>query len=161
MSERLCSVGLDVGTTSTQLIVSELTVENQASAFSVPRMEIGERNVRYRSPVYFTPLLDESHVDGQKIREIVDWSTKKRESPGIRWTPAPSSSPGKPAGRKTPGRFWMLWRIWPGILWWQRQGRIWKVSWQPKAPGGGIFQGDGKAGGAHGHRRRNQQPEPD
>ena len=64
MSERLCSVGLDVGTTSTQLIVSELTVENQASAFSVPRMEIGERNVRYRSPVYFTPLLDESHVDG-------------------------------------------------------------------------------------------------
>ena len=77
MSERLCSVGLDVGTTSTQLIVSELTVENQASAFSVPRMEIGERNVRYRSPVYFTPLLDESHVDGQKIREIVELEYQK------------------------------------------------------------------------------------
>lgn len=77
MSERLCSVGLDVGTTSTQLIVSELTVENQASAFSVPRMEIGERTVRYRSPVYFTPLLDESHVDGQKIREIVESEYQK------------------------------------------------------------------------------------
>ena len=77
MSERLCSVGLDVGTTSTQLIVSELTVENQASAFSVPRMEIGERSVRYRSPVYFTPLLDESHVDGQKIREIVELEYQK------------------------------------------------------------------------------------
>lgn len=77
MSERLCSVGLDVGTTSTQLIVSELTIENQASAFSVPQMEIGERSVRYRSPVYFTPLLDESHVDGQKIREIVESEYRK------------------------------------------------------------------------------------
>ena len=28
MVERLLSVGLDVGTTSTQLVVSELTVEN-------------------------------------------------------------------------------------------------------------------------------------
>lgn len=71
MSERLRSVGLDVGTTTTQLIVSELVVENRASAFAVPDMEIVGRSIIYKSPVYFTPLLDEAHVDGAAIREIV------------------------------------------------------------------------------------------
>lgn len=72
MSERLCSVGLDVGTTSTQMIVSQLTIENRASNFAVPEMEIAERKILYKSPVYFTPLLDESHVNGAAIREIVE-----------------------------------------------------------------------------------------
>ena len=60
-----------MGTTSTQLIVSRLTVENRASAFAVPDMAIASRQVLYESPVHFTPLLDESHVDGSAIREIV------------------------------------------------------------------------------------------
>ena len=72
MAERLLSVGLDVGTTSTQLIVSELGIENRASAFAVPDMEIVDRTVRYQSPVHFTPLLDDSHVDGEKIRQLVE-----------------------------------------------------------------------------------------
>lgn len=72
MAEGLLSVGLDVGTTSTQLIVSELTVENRASSFAVPEMEITRRNIRYKSPVHFTPLLDESRVDGQRLRQLVE-----------------------------------------------------------------------------------------
>ena len=72
MSERLRSVGLDVGTTSTQMVVSELHIENRASAFAVPEMEIVSREVRYRSPVHFTPLLDESHVDRAAIRQLVE-----------------------------------------------------------------------------------------
>ena len=71
MSERLLSVGLDVGTTSTQMVLSELTVENRASSFAVPEMEIVERKIRYESPVYFTPLVGQSLVDGQAIRELV------------------------------------------------------------------------------------------
>ena len=71
MSERLRSVGLDVGTTTTQLIVSELTVQNRASGFAVPEMDITGRQVLYKSPVYFTPLLDAARVDGAAIREIV------------------------------------------------------------------------------------------
>ena len=73
----LLSVGLDVGTTSTQLVVSRLTVENRASSFAVPDMDITERAVLYKSPVYFTPLLDESHVDGAAIREIVQAEYQK------------------------------------------------------------------------------------
>ena len=72
MSETLCSVGLDVGTTSTQLIVSELRIENGASSFTVPEFHIADRKVRYKSPVYLTPLLDDSHIDGQGIRQIVE-----------------------------------------------------------------------------------------
>lgn len=71
MAERLCSVGLDVGTTTTQLVVSQITVENRASAFAVPEMEITERQVVYRGQVHFTPLLDSSRVDGDAIRELV------------------------------------------------------------------------------------------
>ena len=81
MSERLCSIGLDVGTTTTQLVVSELEIQNQAGSFSVPQMQITGRNIRYQSPVYFTPLISQELVDGQAIREIV---LKEYETAGIR-----------------------------------------------------------------------------
>ena len=41
--DKLISVGLDVGTTTTQLVLSKLTVENRGNAFSVPQMAIGDR----------------------------------------------------------------------------------------------------------------------
>ena len=72
MAEILRSVGLDVGTTTTQLVVSQLQIQNQAGAFSVPKMAITERKILYRSPVYFTPLVGQDLVDGAAIREIVE-----------------------------------------------------------------------------------------
>ena len=72
MGDKLLSVGLDVGTTSTQLVVSALEIENQASSFTVPELTIASRQVLYESPVYFTPLLGQDRVDGQGIREIVE-----------------------------------------------------------------------------------------
>ena len=77
MSERLTSVGLDVGTTSTQLVVSELLVENRAAGFAVPELEITQRNILYRSPVYFTPLLEGKLVNGAEIRRIMEDEYKK------------------------------------------------------------------------------------
>ena len=71
MAEVLRSVGLDVGTTSTQMILSELTIENRASAFCVPEMEITQRKILYKSPIHFTPLLHGQLVDGDGIRRIV------------------------------------------------------------------------------------------
>ena len=67
----LLSVGLDVGTTSTQMVVSRLGVENRASQFAVPELTISRREVLYKSPVHFTPLLDEAHMDGPALRELV------------------------------------------------------------------------------------------
>ena len=80
MAEILRSVGLDVGTTSTQMILSELTIENRASAFSVPDMEIAQRKILYKSPIHFTPLLQGDLVDGEGIRKIV---TEEYEKAGI------------------------------------------------------------------------------
>ena len=80
MAEHLRSVGLDVGTTTTQLIVSELQIENKASAFTVPEMTIAQRRILYKSPVHFTPLKDNSRVDGEAIRRIV---TAEYEKAGI------------------------------------------------------------------------------
>ena len=72
MSETLLSVGLDVGTTSTQLVVSRLKVENRAGSFAVPELEIAGREILYKSPIHFTPLLSGKLVDGEKLRELVD-----------------------------------------------------------------------------------------
>ena len=71
MGEILRSVGLDVGTTTTQMILSELTVENRASGFAVPQLEIGDRKVIYRGAVHFTPLLSNSRIDGEALRELI------------------------------------------------------------------------------------------
>ena len=72
MDEALLSVGLDVGTTSTQMVVSRLTVHNRAGAFAVPEMEIREREILYQSPVYFTPLLEGNRMDAPALRRIVE-----------------------------------------------------------------------------------------
>ena len=72
MSDKLLSLGLDVGTTTTQLILSRLSVENRAGAFSVPDMAITGREILYRSPVFFTPLLEGELIDGQALRQLVE-----------------------------------------------------------------------------------------
>ena len=72
MENKLCSVGLDVGTSTTQMVVSELQVENRATGFAVPQLQITGRQVLYESPVYMTPLLQGELVDGLAIRAIVE-----------------------------------------------------------------------------------------
>ncbi len=72
MSDALISVGLDVGTTSTQLIVSRLRVENRASGFAVPDMAITRREILYKSPVHFTPLIRDALVDGAALKTLVE-----------------------------------------------------------------------------------------
>ncbi len=68
---QLLSVGLDVGTTTTQLILSSLSVENKGGAFSVPEMVIESRELLYQSPVIFTPLISNDRVDGEAIARWV------------------------------------------------------------------------------------------
>lgn len=71
MKETILSVGIDLGTTTTQMIVSRLTVENTASAFSVPHMEISDREILYRSRIRFTPLLSDTVLDADRIKTII------------------------------------------------------------------------------------------
>ena len=71
MDKQLLSVGLDIGTTSTQMVVSQLTVENKAGNFSVPQMQITQRQILYKSPIRLTPLSQGELVDGAEIRAWV------------------------------------------------------------------------------------------
>lgn len=67
----LLSVGLDVGTTTTQMVLSRLSVENRSAAFAVPELHITRRQILYQSPIHFTPLLGRDRVDGEKIRLLL------------------------------------------------------------------------------------------
>ena len=71
MSE-LISMGLDVGTTSTQMVFSRLRIENKAGSFAVPELTIESREILYESPVQFTPLLSGELVDADALRSMVD-----------------------------------------------------------------------------------------
>ncbi len=77
MGKRLKSLGLDLGTTTTQLVISELEVENRAPGFTVPRMEIGKRQVLYQSPIHFTPLISGELVDGAALSELLQREMRK------------------------------------------------------------------------------------
>jgi len=72
VADTLLSVGLDVGTTTTQMIVSRLTVENKATGFAVPEMEIAKREILYKGKVHFTPLFGEKRVDKAGLQALVE-----------------------------------------------------------------------------------------
>ena len=77
MCKQLLSLGLDVGTSTTCLILSRLQVQNTAGSFSVPKIQITGREILYQSPVYFTPLIGHDLVDGAAIRAIVEAEYRK------------------------------------------------------------------------------------
>lgn len=76
----MLSVGIDIGTSTSQIIFSHLTVENTAGYFTVPAVEIVEKEIVYQSPIYRTPLLDESLIDGDALRMILE---KEYQTAGI------------------------------------------------------------------------------
>lgn len=81
MKEELLSVGIDLGTSTTQLVFSRLLIENMASAYSIPRMVITKKEIQYQSEIYFTPLLDAVTIDFAKVRRLVE---QEYASAGIR-----------------------------------------------------------------------------
>lgn len=68
MSETVISVGIDVGTSTTELVFSRLTIENVAGAFVVPRISIVDKTVIYRSRIYLTPLINPELIDVDALR---------------------------------------------------------------------------------------------
>ena len=54
MSDKILSVGLDLGTATTQLVLSELTIENIASVFTIPRVYITDKKVLYKSKIIYS-----------------------------------------------------------------------------------------------------------
>ncbi|HBV88924.1 MAG TPA: ethanolamine utilization protein [Desulfosporosinus sp.] len=77
----LVSVGIDVGTTTTQLVISRLTLVNVMPGSQVPKVEISHKSISYMGKVHFTPFEDRRHVDGGALRKII---AKEYEKAGVK-----------------------------------------------------------------------------
>ncbi len=67
----ILSVGVDIGTSTTQVIFSRIAMENTGGFFSVPRVSIVDKQVIFKSPVYLTPLKTQVLIDGAAVRDLV------------------------------------------------------------------------------------------
>jgi ethanolamine utilization protein EutA len=71
-TEWITSAGIDVGTSTTKIILSRLKVSEQGNSFSVSHFEIVQRELIYESPVYFTPLLSENMIDHPALAALLE-----------------------------------------------------------------------------------------
>lgn len=71
-AETLLSAGIDIGTSTTQLIFSQFTLVNRASDYAVPRIEIEDKKIIYKSRIYFTPLKSQREIDGEALVKIIE-----------------------------------------------------------------------------------------
>ena len=67
----ILSVGIDIGTSTTQVVFSRISMDNLAGYFTAPRIAITNKEIIYKSPVYFTPLRTNILIDGEKVRDII------------------------------------------------------------------------------------------
>ncbi len=69
--QTIMSVGIDVGTSTTQVVFSRLSMDDSGGFFSVPRVSIVDKEVVYKSEVYLTPLVSDVWIDTDALKEIV------------------------------------------------------------------------------------------
>ena len=72
MKEEILSAGVDIGTSTTQLVFTRIVIENISPGAMIPKIVIVDRTVIYRSEVYFTPLLSPTMIDAVKVKELIE-----------------------------------------------------------------------------------------
>ena len=72
MKDILLSVGIDVGTTTSQVVFSRITLEDMSSGFTVPRVEIVDKQIVYRGDIHFTPLTSPTQIDSAALHDLVE-----------------------------------------------------------------------------------------
>ncbi|RYL88129.1 ethanolamine ammonia-lyase reactivating factor EutA [Sporolactobacillus sp. THM19-2] len=77
MKSKIISVGIDIGTTTTQVIFSEFTIQNTASDFHLPKVKITEKNIIYKSAIYFTPLISREKIDLSGLKGLISQEYKR------------------------------------------------------------------------------------
>jgi ethanolamine utilization protein EutA len=70
-SRSVLSVGIDVGTTTTQLVFSRLRLADTSRPGQIPRIGITDKSVIYQSPITFTPLVDGETIDAARLTELI------------------------------------------------------------------------------------------
>jgi ethanolamine utilization protein EutA len=64
--KRITSVGIDIGTSTSHLIFSELVLRKDQSS-NTNKFIVADRNIKYRSQILFTPLLSTNEIDMKRL----------------------------------------------------------------------------------------------
>jgi ethanolamine utilization protein EutA len=70
-TETIYSAGIDIGTSTTKMVVSRFLLKNVAGVTHVPRIEIIEKTVLHQSPIIKTPFINKDIIDMKKIEEFI------------------------------------------------------------------------------------------
>ncbi|MGL5721125.1 MAG: ethanolamine ammonia-lyase reactivating factor EutA [Brevinema sp.] len=71
MNETIVSVGIDIGTTTSQIIFSHLTLQSTTAVSRVPQIRITDKKIVYKSPIYMTPLSNSKEINGEGLADII------------------------------------------------------------------------------------------
>lgn len=69
--QEILSVGIDIGTSTTQTIFSKLRMRNTAGYFAVPKIDIVQKSTVYKSAVHLTPMLSRTLLDAAGVKILV------------------------------------------------------------------------------------------
>jgi ethanolamine utilization protein EutA len=72
LQREVTSVGIDVGTTTTQVVFSHLVLHDVARPGQVPRIQVDEKSVLFAGRVLQTPLTSPEEVDAEALAQLVE-----------------------------------------------------------------------------------------
>lgn len=76
-TEEILSAGIDIGTSTTQLVFSKMLLQNTGGFGKIPQIKVISKEVIYKSQVYFTPLLSREEIDGKQVDRIIKKEYRK------------------------------------------------------------------------------------
>lgn len=76
-TESMLSAGIDIGTTTTHLVISRIGIGVMEGFGTVPSVHITSKKVLFKSDVVFTPLLPDGKIDARAVTEIIKEQYKK------------------------------------------------------------------------------------
>lgn len=69
--ERLLSCGIDIGTTTTQVVFSRLSLEQSGGFGQVPSVSISDRENVFEGAIHLTPLTGDNAVDAKSVAALI------------------------------------------------------------------------------------------
>ena len=110
-TETMISAGIDIGTSTTKLIISRFSLMNVAGTTHVPKIEIVDKEVLYKSPIFRTPLTNPSTINVVEIEKIVRSEYAKAGIVASKLQPVQSLLPVKRRPSKMPARCFTICRV--------------------------------------------------
>jgi ethanolamine utilization protein EutA len=68
--KRINSVGIDVGTSTSHLVFSELVLKKDPSV-KTEKYHVAERHIKYKGKIFFTPLKAKNEIDVERLTQVL------------------------------------------------------------------------------------------